>query len=174
MINLLTNKQKRIVHSTRLLRVWILIVFGTISLISISLILFFPTFLAINTKYSEAKESEKKIQTSFSVTPETVTALSKKITEVSSLFAAPETASTLGYLDIIEEKSMGGITISRITNDSRSKKTITIGGLASTRSTLAQYEARLRNDIRIEQVESPVSNYVKMQNTAFVLTIIFK
>lgn len=174
MINLLTNKQKKTVYHTRILRIWIVIIIGTISLISISLILFFPTFLVINGKYNEAKEDEKKIEASFSITPESVETLSKKISDTVALFSAPETSSTLDYLAIVEEKKVSGVSVSRLQTASRAKKTIEVGGIASTRAKLQQYELSFRNDPRVEKVESPVSNYVKTQNTVFVFTITFK
>jgi hypothetical protein len=174
MINLLTNQQKKTVYHTRILRIWIVIIIGTISLISISLILFFPTFLVINGKYNEAKEDEKKIQASYSITPESVEALSKKISDTVVLFSGPGAPSTLNYLAILEEKKVPGVSVSRVQSDSRDKKTIVIGGIASTRAKLQQYELSFRNDVRVEKVESPVSNYVKTQNTVFVFTITFK
>jgi hypothetical protein len=174
MINLLTNKQKKTVYHTRILRIWITIIMGTISLISISLILFFPTFLVINGKYNQAKEDEKKIQASFSINPESLETLSKKISETTNLFSGLSTNSSLTYLDLIEEKNLRGVTVSRINSASREKKTIEVGGVASTRVTLQQYETSFRNDPRVEKVESPVSNYVKMQNAVFILSITFK
>jgi hypothetical protein len=174
MINLLTNKQKKVVYHTRILRIWIAIIIGTISLISVSLILFFPTFLVINGKYNEAKEEEKKIQTSFSVTSESVEELSKKISSIVGMFSGPVAPSTLDYIAILEEKKVPGVSVSRIQSDSRDKRTITIGGIAASRAKLQQYELSFRNDLRVEKVESPVSNYVKTQNTVFVFTITFK
>lgn len=174
MINLLTNKQKKIVHRIRIVRIWIAVVVGSMSLTGISLILFLPILLVINQKYTNAKEQEQKMQAVFSVTPESVATLSKRVSETVLLFSGSESASALSYLQIINEKNTNGITLSRIISLSDDKKTIELGGIASTRLSLGRYESSFREDSRVEKVESPVSNYVKTQNTVFQLKIIFK
>jgi hypothetical protein len=90
------------------------------------------------------------------------------------MFSGPVAPSTLDYIAILEEKKVPGVSVSRIQSDSRDKRTITIGGIAASRAKLQQYELSFRNDLRVEKVESPVSNYVKTQNTVFVFTITFK
>lgn len=174
MINLLTKKQKKTIHHIRILRIWISIVMGTVSLIGISLILFFPTLLIINNKYTSAQEDQKKVESTSLITPESLTQLTKRVSETETVFAVPEHQSTLTHVEVIYEKKTPGITISRITNTSRENRTLEIAGIASTRTILAGYEASLREDPRIQKVESPVSNYVKTQDTVFILKIQFK
>ncbi len=174
MINLLTNGQKALVHKVRKTRIVIMICFGLISLSGISLLLFVPAYMTVQERYGVAQKQLESIAQDRPITPEMINSLSEDANKVLTLFSVSQNSNTLAFIDVVRQKSTRGVSISRIMSASREEKKLEIGGVATTRQALQDFENNLRQDDRVLGVESPVSNYVKNTNTVFFLKVTFK
>jgi hypothetical protein len=174
MINLLPYNQKKIADRLVLLRIGIATVLGLVLLMVIGIILFVPTLLTINNRYTIATGQVEQFRASGAVvSPSEVSNLQDRTAVLVEKFAAPATLAPGDYIRLIQKTSISGISFTGFTLQPGEIPAMQVVGIAANREKLQAFVGALRKAQGVERVDNPLSNLVKSKNGDFVLTVQF-
>ena len=181
MLNLLPEKQKKIVVTQYWLRVSITVLFSLIIVLLIAIAFLAPTFIYSKDRTVQLEEQslilENEARESGRI--ELSEDLKRWQMLVKLLDASVEKINIAETESIIKEKqtlsiSIDGLEFYRRENDDKEVSEIKISGIAKDRQSLFEFQNRLKEVEVFESVELPVSNFAANINIDFMLTVQFK
>jgi len=167
-------------HRKTLRRLWRLRVLATVSLfiIPISLagtIFLMPSYLLSEAELQSAQDDRRILEAEGMLAAEsTVSTEAERIKSTAQAFSLDHTFLPLEAIAAITEKKPAGVRITRITVEDSSKMSIGVSGTARDRQTLQTFVDRLHENPDVLSIDSPISNFVKSEDGAFRIGVVFK
>ena len=177
MINLIPNEEKKNMANNFYYRLFILSLWMVSFSICFGVLAILPSYILSTSKENFADE-KLVIQKNESVpildqeTSDAIKDLDSKLSLAEKLQVDKFIVTERVVNEIIESK-VSGIKISRIfyENDSAKGKKIEIEGIASSREELLSFRQTLEDNKAFQNVDLPISNFVKGSNIQFFLTL---
>ena len=175
MINLLPYNQKKIVKGIRALRAVSVLISALIILVVIGAILFLPSLMTINSRYSLAQNEIKSLENSGVVTSDADIAALQARTQllVKQFTTQLPTAPTI-YIALSQKHVATGITLGGFVMKDAPEPTLQVTGIAANREALQKYIERIKAEESVASVDDPIANYLKSKNSEFTITITFR
>jgi hypothetical protein len=175
MINLLPYSQKKMVKRIRGLRAASATIGALILLVIIGGILFLPSLLTINSRYSLAQNEIKSLENSGVVTSDAdIAALQARTQLLLKQFTAVLPTAPTVYVALAREQAAAGISLTGFVVKDAPEPTLQVTGIAATREVLQKYIERIKAQETVSSVDDPIANYLKSKNSEFTITITFK
>lgn len=151
--------------------IWIVIL-----LVFVGALLFLPTLITINSRYSIAEQQIKKLEESGNIVKAVdIASLEARTRILLAKLGAPATSSPVEYIAFVRELTPAAtISLKGFTMDSSAKPILGVSGIAKTRQDLQKFVDTIKANDTVALVDSPVSNFVKSTDNEFKITITFK
>jgi hypothetical protein len=177
MINLIPNQEKKRMIKDFYFRLAVVILLAFSLVMAISSIVLLPAYFISSSKkafYGEILNAEK-IKETDKINKEISDLVSRFDAKLSLLESMPEDRFIVSDRIVKEilSKKISNIKITRIFYEDLgvNKKTINIGGTASSRERLVLFRNALQSDPLFKNVELPISSFIKGSNIKFSLTL---
>lgn len=175
MINILPYKYKKNVHRLRILRIATTTIWMLILLVGVAGLLLLPLLITIDSRFAIVQKQILMLEKSGAViNPVDVVSLQSRATVLLSKLATPMPPAPTEYVALARSSDKAGVILSGFSMESGASPILELSGVASNRESLQKFIAVLEKDERVLKVESPVSNFVKSNNSPFRLRVTFK
>lgn len=175
MINLLPYKQRKIIGRIRTLKVINTTLIVLIILGVAAAFLLLPTFITINSRYELTRAQVDSLEKQGVITSDVdIQSLDARTKDLEKKLAAPLETPPTALISSIRTLAGKDISLTGFTLETGEAPKLTVTGIAATREALQAYIETLKTQSNINNVDSPIANYVKSKDADFTIVVFFK
>lgn len=173
MINLLPYKEKKSIEKIRGILFARTVAAGFAFIAFAAIVLLIPTLVTINSRFNIVTNQIKSLENNGSIASDVdIASLVNRAQISQSKLAIPETIQPTQYIDLVKTVIPKGVLVDRFALDE--DKNLIVSGTAQSREVLQSFIRDLEGNEKVASVDSPVSNFIKNNNSLFKITILFK